>query len=130
MKNLFVFTFLLLCGCFLYVESGTHPRDTAADGGGWEVWLEYPYIHCTYDAYWDLSEWHFEIYADSYYGPYEVMAVGFFINNHDYQEMEYAGGGFWVDDFYSTYYDCDRPYHFDFVATDYNGYEGYYTYYW
>jgi hypothetical protein len=44
--------------------------------------------------------------------------------------MEYIGDGFWYSSILSNYYDCDRDLHFDFVAVDYDGYEGYYTYEW
>tara|TARA_R110002020_G_scaffold53950_1_gene150752 strand:- start:3439 stop:3798 length:360 start_codon:yes stop_codon:yes gene_type:complete len=118
-------------GCFIYLEED--PRNRDHQGGDFynsNVWMDYPYIHCSYDAYWDLSEWYFEIYADSAYGPYEVSYVGFEINNYDYQDMEYLGDGLWARAIVSNYYDCDRAYHFDFVAGDYDGYEGYYTYYW
>jgi len=121
----------LLSGCVLYVEpsrSGVVANDEGLYYG--DVWLDAPYVSCTYDAYWDLSEWYLEIYATSYYGPYEIYAVGFYINNHDYQEMDYVGDGYWGRSIVSNYYDCDRALHFDFVAVDYDGYEGYYAYHW
>jgi len=127
-RNLFVFIFILLSGCILYVD----PWHSHSSGGiySWDVWMEDPSIHCYYDAYWDLSEWYLEIYADSYYGPYEVAEVGYRINNYDYTSMEYVGDGFWVSSFFSNYYDCDRSLHFDFIAIDYDGYKGFYTSYW
>ena len=122
---------LCLSGCILYVETSRSPQSPSDEGLYYgDVWLENPYVTCTYDAYWDLSEWELEIYATSYYGPSEVYEVGFYINNYDYQEMEYVGDGYWARSIVSNYYDCDRALHFDFVAADYDGYEGYYTYYW
>ena len=114
---------IFLSGCILYIGN-----DSASYSSG--VYLESPYISCSYDAYWDLSEWQIEIYADSYNGPYEVEYVGFYINNYDYQEMGYWGDGLWARYIASNYYDCDRALHFDFVAADYDGYETSYTYYW
>ena len=106
-RSLFVFILLFVSGCIWYGDS-----------------------ECYYDGYWDLSDWYIEIYADSYYGPYEVAEVGFYINNYDYNFMEYIGDGIWYSSILSNYYDCDRDLHFDFVAIDYDGYEGYYTYEW
>ena len=125
-RNLFVFIFLTLNGCILYVDDTPGSHNTYRSS----VSLESPYISCTYDAYWDLSEWTFEIYADSFLGPSEVFEVGFWINDYDYQYMEYLGGGWWYRNFVSNYYDCDRYYHFDFFAVDYDGYEGFYTLNW
>ncbi len=117
-----------MTGCVLYVEdSGISSHTTSGYG---DVWLELPFISCQYDAYWDVSDWIFEIYADSNHGTYEVMEVGFYINNYDYQHMDYVGNGLWYRNIVSTYYDCDRYYHFDFVAVDYDGFEGYYIYEW
>jgi len=132
-RNLFVFILLSLSGCILYLDDPASTSSSSSDDiylYTESVWLESPYVYCSYDAYWDISDWTFEIYADSYYGPYEVMEVGFYINNYDYQYMDYAGDGLWYRTYISTYYDCDRTYHFDFVAVDYDGYEGFYTYYW
>jgi hypothetical protein len=137
-RNLFVFICLSLSGCILYLDD-TAPTSSSSDHASssddvyfytGNVWLESPYISCSYDAYWDISDWTFEIYADSYYGPYEVIEVGFYIDGYDYQYMDYAGDGLWYRTYISTYYDCDRAYRFDFVAMDYDGYEGLYTYYW
>lgn len=127
-KNVFVFSLLFLSGCVVYLDD-TPSRSSSSSGYG-NVWLESPYISCSYDAYWDISDWTFEVYADSYYGAYEVMEVGFYINNYDYQYMDYVGNGWWYRNIVSTYYDCDRYYHFDFVAADYDGFEGYYVYEW
>jgi hypothetical protein len=44
--------------------------------------------------------------------------------------MDYAGDGLWYRTYLSTFYDCDWAYDFGFVAVDYDGYEGFYTYYW
>ncbi len=121
-KNLFFIILLGLNGCIVYVPS--------ANSNWGAVALEDPYVDCIYDGYYDLSRWHFEIYADSYYGPLEVSTVGFYINNEDFQLMEYVGNGLWVKTITTTWYDCDRYYHFDFVATDYDGYEGYYAHHW
>ena len=79
---------------------------------------------------WGVSDWGFEVYADSSYGPYEVAEVGFFINGYDYHSMNYVGDGWWYLDFVSTAYNCGTYYSFDFVAVDYDGYEGYYSYEW
>jgi len=123
---------VFLTGCIWRVDSDHgHSRDGASEySDSWEVILSNPYIECTYDAYWDLSEWYFEIYADSYYGPTEVASVDFYINNYDLTLMDYIGNGLWRRGFTSTYYDCDRALHFDFTGVDYEGYEGYYTYSW
>ena len=82
-RNIFAFLVLMLSGCVLYLDD-TSSRSSASSSYG-NVWLESAYISCSYDAYWDISDWVFEIYADSYYGPYEVMEVGFYINNYDYR---------------------------------------------
>jgi hypothetical protein len=58
------------------------------------------------------------------------MEVGFYIDGYDYQYMDYAGDGLWYRTYLSTFYDCDWAYDFGFVAVDYDGYEGFYTYYW
>jgi len=125
-RNLFVFILLFVSGCIWYGDSRDSPSYNSYDS----VWLSRPHLECYYDGYWDLSDWYIEIYADSYYGPYEVAEVGFYINNYDYNFMEYIGDGFWYSSILSNYYDCDRDLHFDFVAVDYDGYEGYYTYEW
>ena len=132
-RNLFVFILLSLSGCILYLDDTASTSSSSSDDiylYTGSVWLESPYISCSYDAYWDISEWTFEIYADSYYGPYEVMEVGFYIDGYDYQYMDYAGDGLWYRTYLSTFYDCDWAYDFGFVAVDYDGYEGFYTYYW
>ena len=129
LRNLFLFLMVFVSGCVWRVDSPhSHPHtDGSEHTESWEVLLSGPYIECAYDAYWDLSEWYFEIYADSYHGEAEVASVGFYINNYDFTSMDYVGGGLWRDAFTSNYYDCDRSLHFDFVGTDYDGYEGYYT---
>jgi hypothetical protein len=114
----------------LYVEEDPAYQGFGQDDPYGLVWLESPYVTCYYDAYWDLSEWQVEVYADSYNGPYEVAYVGFYINDYDYQGMEYWGDGLWVRTVVSNYYDCDRSLHFDFFAADYDGYETSYIYYW
>ena len=129
-KNLLLAVVVFLGGCILYIEDDTYEsRDYSNDPYGL-VWMESPYIYCTYDAYWDLSEWQIEIYADSHGGTHAIEYVGLYINNHDYQEMEYWSNGVWVRYLVSNYYDCDRSLHFDFIAADYEGYETSYTYYW
>ena len=100
-KNVFVFSLLFLTGCIVYLDD-TSSRSSSSSGYG-NVWLESPYISCSYDAYWD---------------------------NYDYQYMDYVGNGWWYRNIVSTYYDCDRYYHFDFVAADYDGFEGSYVYEW
>jgi hypothetical protein len=117
---------LSAAGCIVYLEDNPSGGHTLYN----TVWLESPYLTCYYDAYWDLSEWQIEIYADSRNGPYEVHYVGFYINNYDYQDMSYWGDGLWTHYIATNYYDCDRSLHFDFVAADYEGYETSYTYYW
>ncbi len=130
LKNLFVLIFLNLSGCIIIIpDNGSLSRSEWGPAYG-EVVIESPYISCTYDAYWDLSEWVFEVYTVSHFGPEEILEVGFYINNHDYQYMNYLGDGWWSRTFLDNYYDCDRDYHFDFIATDYDGFEGYYSLYW
>ena len=129
-RSLLIASLICLAGCIVYVEeAATRVGSGTGDPYGL-VWLQYPYITCRYDAYWDLSEWQIEIYADSHNGPYEIEYVGFYINNYDYQEMGYWGDGLWTRYIASNYYDCDRSLHFDFVAADYYGYETSYIYYW
>ena len=118
------FLFILLTGCVLYLEPSSSP--SVYD----EVWLEQPYVQCYHDAYWNTSEWYVEIYADSYYGDYEVVEVGYYTNGYDYTWMQYGGNGLWFSSFYSSYYNCYDVMYFDFVATCYAGYEGFYTFYW
>ena len=128
-RNLFVLIFLLFAGCIFIVED----PDTYSNNDTYyysDVWLSDAYVTCYYDAYYDLSEWFIDIYADSYFGPYEVAQVGFYINGRDYQYMDYMVDGVWYYHTVSTSYDCGRYYQFDFVASDYDGYEGYYTYEW
>ena len=129
-KNLLLCTLVCLAGCILYIEEDASGLGSGRGDPYGLVWIESPYITCHYDGYWDLSEWQVEVYADSYNGPYEVAYVGFYINNYDYQEMEYWGNGLWVRSIVSNYYDCDRSLHFDFHAADYDGYETSYIYYW
>ena len=129
-KFLSLLVVLCLSGCILYIEEDDSRLGSSHNDPYGLVWLESPYITCYYDGYWDLSEWQIEIYADSYNGPYEVSYVGFYINNFDYQDMEYWGNGLWVRSIVSNYYDCDRSLHFDFTSADYDGYETSYTYYW
>lgn len=132
LKNLWLILIVFISSCVLYVEPHDphHHEGTSERVAVWEVLLSSPYVECDYDAYWDLSRWYLEIYADSYYGPSEVASVDFYINNYDLTMMDYAGDGLWVRSFTSTYYDCGRSLHFDFMAIDYDGYEGFYTYYW
>ena len=113
---------LWLSGCIIYVDSSNSHLGAVS--------LTDPYVDCVYDGYYDLSRWYFEIYADSYYGPLEVEVVGFYINNQDFQLMEYLGNGLWAKNITTTWYDCDQYYHFDFVAVDYDGYEGYNSHHW
>ena len=128
-RNLFVLLALLLSGCVFYVDdagSTSNYESTYIDG----VWLESPYISCSYDSMWGVSDWSFEVYADSSYGPYEVAEVGFFINGYDYHSMNDGGDAWWYLTFTSTAYSCADYYYFDFVAIDYDGYEGHYVYDW
>ena len=122
-KNLSFLVGLFLSGCILVVEHDAHHHTSEVD-------LFLAHTQCVYGGYYDVSEWYFEIYAEAPHGPYEVADVGFYINNYDYQEMNYAGDGLWYTTFMSTYYDCDRSYHFDFIASDYEGNTGHYTSYW
>ena len=122
LKILGLLPLMFISACLIYVIP-----DTETFGS---VVLRHPYVDCYYDSYYHVSEWYFEIEADSYYGPTEVSEVGFYINNYDFQLMEYAGGALWVKTFVSSWFDCDQYYHYDFVGIDYDGYEGYYSHHW
>ena len=121
-------TLLLLTGCFFVVDD----NQDIYDGGDpyWEVWLQDPYVSCDYYVTTGESRWYVEIYADSYAGPDEIAAVTLYLDSYEAIGLGYAVYGRWATSVRSYYYDCYGSYYLEFVATDYYGYEAYYSMVW
>ena len=119
-RNLFVFIFLSLCGCLVYV-----PTDDNTSGGSpiySDLWIENAYVECQYDAGAypsPKSYWYFQAYIDSSYGHYDSeVEVGFYIQGQQWLGMLPAGGNLWTQSYDSFYWSCYDSFYFDFEASD------------
>ena len=118
-KHLWIVVFLILSGCWVYVEPTTTPHSSdSAPVYLEDLWIWDAWVSCDHD-WWGASVWWMEVGVEASYDYYtDEIVAGVYVDGWDYYTLQPTGGTRWEMVLESYYYDCDDANVFDFVVSD------------